>query len=248
MSSHGPSQEKGVNTSLACQESYACDGSEEALFECTECATLQCSLCELEVHKQERLQDHQRAPIGPGHVPYCDSCKGGNGKGSGNGSGSGKRNLAVIRCQTCKTNLCQDCQKRTHNGGGKKKHPLTHYPPPRSAHSSGAQTGAQNNASSGQAQAKTQQAQQAKLLEKVTSFLLVDESEEMQVNIASCFSYSSAKYSQVCVCMCVCVGVWLCICVWEKDMHWGNWEGNERFPQNNIQTKVFPLLCNLSLD
>ncbi|XP_031436033.1 zinc finger FYVE domain-containing protein 1-like isoform X2 [Clupea harengus] len=170
MSSHGPSQEKGVNTSLACQESYVCDGSEEAVFECHDCASLQCSLCELEVHQQERLRDHQRVPIGPGHVPGCDSCKGGNGKG---GSGSGKRNLSVVRCQTCKTNLCQDCQKRTHNGGGKKKHPLTHYPPPRSGQHSG-----QTGVSSGQDLAK---AQQAELLEKVTSFLLVDENEEVQI-------------------------------------------------------------------
>ncbi|XP_048126689.1 LOW QUALITY PROTEIN: zinc finger FYVE domain-containing protein 1 [Alosa alosa] len=169
MSSHGPSLEKGVNTSLACQESYVCDGSEEAVFECTECASVQCSLCELEVHQQEGLQDHQRAPIGPGHVPLCNGCKGGKGSGNGNG----KRNLSVVRCQTCKINLCQDCQKRTHNGGGKKKHPLTHYPPPGSA-----QTGAQTNASGGQDQAK---AQQAKLLERVASFLLVDENEEMQI-------------------------------------------------------------------
>lgn len=181
MSGHGSSSEKGVNTSLICQESYACGGSEEAAFECDECRSLQCVRCELELHNQERLKNHARAPIGPGHVPYCDNCKG----GTHGESGGGRRHRSVVRCQNCKVNLCQDCQKRTHGGGNKKKHQLTSYPaPPKPA----AATVTVNNVQvpappAGPVRSTVDdiKSQRAKLLEKVTSFLLVDENEDMQV-------------------------------------------------------------------
>ena len=177
MSGHGASSEKGVNTSLICQESYACGGSEEAAFECTECKNLQCVHCEEGLHSQEHLKNHERVPIGPGHVPYCDSCKGGNG-----GSENGKRNRAVIRCLNCKVNLCQDCQKRTHSGGNKRKHPVTSYPPPpKPAADDSVQT---TPAQPPVLKDNETKAQAAKLLERVSSFLLVDENEEMQVSHA----------------------------------------------------------------
>lgn len=175
MSGHGSSSEKGVNTSLICQESYACGGSEEAAFECDECKSLQCVRCELELHNQERLKNHERVQIGPGHVPYCDNCKGG-----GNGDG-GKRHRSVVRCQNCKVNLCQDCQKRTHSGGNKKKHQLTSYPPPPK---SAAVNSIQTSVPPAVQIADEIKSQRAKLLEKVSSFLLVDENEEMQVTCA----------------------------------------------------------------
>lgn len=174
MSGHGSSSEKGVNTSLICQESYACGGSEEAAFECDECKSLQCVQCELELHAQERLKNHERVQIGPGHVPYCDNCKGGNGDG-------GKRHRSVVRCQNCKVNLCQDCQKRTHSGGNKKKHQLTSYPPPpKPAEVKAIQTSVPPAVQI----ADETKSQRAKLLEKISSFLLVDENEEMQVSCA----------------------------------------------------------------
>lgn len=174
MSGHGSSSEKGVNTSLTCQENYSCGGSEEAAFECDDCKTLQCVRCELELHRQEHLRNHDRVPVGPGHVPYCDNCKGGNGDGS-------KRLRSVVRCQNCKVNLCQDCQKRTHSGSSKKKHQLISYPPPpKQAEVNTAKTSVQN-ADVPESSEKT------RLLEKVSSFLLVDENEEMQVK-SSCSS------------------------------------------------------------
>ncbi|XP_014033960.1 zinc finger FYVE domain-containing protein 1 [Salmo salar] len=124
MSGHG-SSEKEINTSLICQESYACGGSEEAAFECDECRSLQCVRCEQELHSQEGLQNHERVAIGPWHVPYCDNCRGGKERPV-----NGRRHRSVVRCQSCKVNLCQPCRKSTHNGGNKKKHPLTAYPPP----------------------------------------------------------------------------------------------------------------------
>lgn len=177
MSGHGSSSsEKGVNTSLICQESYACGGFEEAAFECDECKSLQCIRCELELHSEERLKNHERVQIGPGHVPYCDNCKGGNG-----GSENGKRHRSVVRCQNCKVNLCQDCQKRTHSGGNKKKHQLTSYPlPPKPAAVNSVLTFVQPSVLT----VDETKAQRAKLLENVFSFLLVDENEEMQVSNA----------------------------------------------------------------
>ncbi|XP_018583295.1 zinc finger FYVE domain-containing protein 1 isoform X2 [Scleropages formosus] len=145
-----------ANASLVCQESYACGGSEEAVFECDECGSLQCARCELELHRQERLKNHERTHIRPGHVPFCDTCK-----------GNGGRHRALVRCQGCKINLCLDCQKRTHSGVNKRKHPLTVYPPPKAAETS--------------LSIDESEAQKARLLEKVRSFLVVDEKEEMQV-------------------------------------------------------------------
>ncbi|XP_034432290.1 zinc finger FYVE domain-containing protein 1-like isoform X1 [Hippoglossus hippoglossus] len=180
MSGHGSSLEKGVNTSLICQESYACGGSEEAAFECNECKSLQCGRCELELHSQERLKNHERVQIVPGHVPYCDNCKGGNGD-------NGKRQRSVVRCQNCKVNLCQDCQKRTHSGGNKKKHQLTSYPPPpKPAEVISVQTPVPPAVQI----ADEINSQRARLLEKVSSFLLVDENEEMQIKDEASFMKS----------------------------------------------------------
>lgn len=163
MSGQSSVADKGMNTILVCQESYACGGSDEAAFECDECGSLQCTRCELELHRQERMRNHDRVRIAPGHVPFCDSCK-----GDGSGSANGGRLRAAVRCQGCKINLCLDCQKRTHGGMSKKKHPLTPYPPAKTP---------QDDSSSGETEAEVLKA----ALEKVSSFLLVDEKEEMQV-------------------------------------------------------------------
>ncbi|XP_030574948.1 zinc finger FYVE domain-containing protein 1-like isoform X2 [Archocentrus centrarchus] len=177
MNGYGSSSEKGVNTSLICQESYSCGGSEEAAFECVECKSLQCVHCELDLHSHDRLKNHERVQIGPGHVPYCDNCKGGGGD-------SGMRHRSVVRCQNCKVNLCQDCQKRTHSGGNKKKHQLTPYPPPpKPAEGNSVQTPARPAVHI----ADEPKSQRAKLLEKVSSFLLVDENEEMQIKDEASF-------------------------------------------------------------
>uniref|UniRef100_A0A669ELM1 Zinc finger FYVE-type containing 1 n=1 Tax=Oreochromis niloticus TaxID=8128 RepID=A0A669ELM1_ORENI len=161
MSGQGPAVNKGMNTILVCQESYACGGSDEAVFECDECGSLQCARCELELHRQERMRNHDRVRVAPGHVPFCDSCK-------GDGSCSG-RLRAVVRCQGCKINLCLDCQKRTHGGVNKRKHPLVPYPP--------AKAPQENSVSAGESDMEILKSK----LEKVCSFLLVDEKEEMQV-------------------------------------------------------------------
>ncbi|KAG7240303.1 hypothetical protein INR49_027114, partial [Caranx melampygus] len=164
MSGQGPAVDKGMNTILVCQESYACGGTDEAAFECDECGSLQCARCELELHRQERMRNHDRVRIAPGHVPFCDSCK-----GDSSCSVNGGRLRAVVRCQGCKINLCLDCQKRTHSGVNKRKHPLTPYPP--------AKAPQENSVSAGEAEIEILKAK----LEKVCSFLLVDEKEEMQV-------------------------------------------------------------------
>ncbi|XP_028981463.2 zinc finger FYVE domain-containing protein 1-like isoform X2 [Esox lucius] len=123
MSGHGSLSEKEINTSPICQESYVCEGSGDAAFECDECKSLQCVQCEKQLHSREGMQNHKRVKIDPGHVPYCDSCKRGK-----EGTVNGHRNRSVVRCQNCKVNLCHQCRKSTHNGGNKKKHQLTTYP------------------------------------------------------------------------------------------------------------------------
>lgn len=159
MSGQGAAAGKGTSAAPGCQENYACGGSDEAAFECDECGSLQCARCELELHRQERMRNHDRVRIAPGHVPFCDSCKG----------DGGGRLRAAVRCQGCKINLCLDCQKRTHGGVNKRKHPLTPYPP--------ANASRDDSVASAESQMETLKAE----LEKVCSFLLVDEREEMQV-------------------------------------------------------------------
>ncbi|KAM4013620.1 zinc finger FYVE domain-containing protein 1 [Anomaloglossus baeobatrachus] len=163
MSSQGPAGDKTAMTGLMCQENFACSGSEEATFECDECKTLQCQQCEDVLHKQERLQSHERTLIPPGYIPYCSSCKGAN-----NGGPSGARTRAAVRCVPCKIDLCTDCQKRTHSGGNKRKHQVTSYQTIKSPETT-------------EAPKVDDEALKKKMTEKVVSFLLVDETEQIQV-------------------------------------------------------------------
>uniref|UniRef100_A0A2D4H665 B box-type domain-containing protein n=1 Tax=Micrurus lemniscatus lemniscatus TaxID=129467 RepID=A0A2D4H665_MICLE len=167
MSAQPPSVDKGLNTTLLCQESYACSGTDEAIFECDECGSLQCQRCEEELHRQERLRNHERTRIKPGHVPYCDTCKLTSGNILQNNIIS-SRQRATVRCQACKINLCLECQKRTHAGGNKRKHPITVY-------HSGRHHGQQEE------EGMDEETKRKKMTEHVVSFLLVDETEEIQV-------------------------------------------------------------------
>ncbi|KAI6068272.1 Zinc finger FYVE domain-containing protein 1 [Aix galericulata] len=167
MSAHTQTAEKGQNTTLLCQESYVCSGTDEAIFECDECRSLQCQRCEEELHQPERLRNHERTRIKPGHVPYCDSCKGANGNIM-HASMTGSRQIAAVRCQVCKINLCVECQKRTHAGGNRRKHPVTVY------HAGKAQEQEEE-------EGMDEETKRRKMTEKVVSFLLVDETEEIQV-------------------------------------------------------------------
>uniref|UniRef100_A0A452R7B4 Zinc finger FYVE-type containing 1 n=1 Tax=Ursus americanus TaxID=9643 RepID=A0A452R7B4_URSAM len=164
MSAQTSPAEKGLNPGLMCQESYACSGTDEAVFECDECCSLQCLRCEEELHRQERLRNHERIRLKPGHVPYCDPCKGTN------GHSPGIRQRAAVRCQTCKINLCLECQKRTHSGGNKRRHPVTVY------HVTKVQGLLEE-------EELDEETRRKKMTEKVVSFLLVDENEEIQVSL-----------------------------------------------------------------
>ena len=73
-----------------------------------------------------------------------------------------------MRCQTCKISLCLECQKRTHSGGNKRRHPVTVY------HVSKVQELLEEEGTDEETKRK-------KMTEKVVSFLLVDENEEIQV-------------------------------------------------------------------
>ncbi|XP_038621710.1 zinc finger FYVE domain-containing protein 1 isoform X1 [Tachyglossus aculeatus] len=154
--------DRGALPGLACQESYACGGTERAAFECDDCGSLQCPRCEEELHRQDRFRDHERTPIRADHVPYCDPCKGAD------GFSPAARPRAAVRCQACKVNLCVDCQKRSHAGGGKRRHPLTVYRP-------------RGDQAPLDGVAPDEETRRRRMTDKVVSFLLVDETEEIQV-------------------------------------------------------------------
>lgn len=67
----------------------------------------------------------------------------------------------------CKINLCVECQKRTHAGGNRRKHPVTVY------HAGKVQEQEEEE--------MDEETRRRKMAEKVVSFLLVDETEEIQV-------------------------------------------------------------------
>ncbi|KAM4662610.1 zinc finger FYVE domain-containing protein 1 [Discoglossus pictus] len=159
--------DKGLITALMCQENFACGGTSEAVFECDECNSVQCQQCEEGLHRQERLQNHERTRIAPGYVPYCGACKGAN-NSTIQSSNIGTRQRAAIRCLSCKMNLCAECQKRTHSGGSKRKHPVTVYQIPKNHDP---QDGGKED----------EESLRKKMTENVVSFLLVDETEQIQV-------------------------------------------------------------------
>ncbi|GCC17655.1 zinc finger FYVE domain-containing protein 1-like isoform X1 [Chiloscyllium punctatum] len=147
----------GPEQLLRCQESYACSGS-EAAFECDECGSLQCAVCERELHSQPRLRDHERSRLRPGHLPYCDQCNG--------NKPSGGRRRACCRCLACKVNVCAECHRRGHSN--RRKHPVSNYPQP--------------EAEAGPGEDHKQQAELDRLRSQTaSSFLLVDEQEQIQV-------------------------------------------------------------------
>ncbi|XP_063295846.1 zinc finger FYVE domain-containing protein 1 [Pelobates fuscus] len=165
MSTQGPT-DKGPRTGLTCQENYACAGNDEALYECDECNTVQCQRCEEVLHKQERLQNHERTRISLGYVPLCAVCKGANPSAVQNSTKDAKQRAAV-RCLSCKINLCAECQKNTHSSGNKRKHPLSVYQALKSP--------VQQEVKGDEENLKK------KMTENAVSFLLVDETEKIQV-------------------------------------------------------------------
>uniref|UniRef100_A0A8C5PY75 Zinc finger FYVE domain-containing protein 1 n=1 Tax=Leptobrachium leishanense TaxID=445787 RepID=A0A8C5PY75_9ANUR len=168
MSTQGPTTVKGLYPDLLCQENFDCSGNDEAVYECDECNSLQCQRCEELLHKQERRQNHERTRIPPGYVPFCSSCKGA-GSVTMQGSAPDARQRASVRCLTCKANLCAECQKRTHSGGNKRKHPMSAYPALKIPQ---LQDGIKLD----------EETRRKKITENVVSFLLVDETEEIQVS------------------------------------------------------------------
>ncbi|XP_043554299.1 zinc finger FYVE domain-containing protein 1 isoform X6 [Chiloscyllium plagiosum] len=149
----------GPEQLLRCQESYACSGS-EAAFECDECGSLQCAVCERELHSQPRLRDHERSRLRPGHLPYCDQCNG--------NKPSGGRRRACCRCLACKVNVCAECHRRGHSN--RRKHPVSNYPQ------------LEAEAEAGPGEDHKQQAELDRLRSQTaSSFLLVDEQEQIQV-------------------------------------------------------------------
>eukprot|EP00061_Rhincodon_typus_P004994 g23921.t1 len=150
----------GLDQLLRCQESYACSAS-EAAFECDECGSLQCAVCERELHSQPRLRDHERSRLKPGHLPYCDQCN--------SNKPSGGRRRACCRCLACKVNVCAECHRRGHSN--RRKHPVNNYPQP------------EVEAGLGEDQKEHRELDRLRS-QTASSFLLVDEQEQIQVKEA----------------------------------------------------------------
>ncbi|XP_059505367.1 zinc finger FYVE domain-containing protein 1 isoform X2 [Stegostoma tigrinum] len=147
----------GPDQLLRCQESYACSAS-EAAFECDECGSLQCAVCERQLHNQPRLRDHERSRLKPGHLPFCDQCNG--------NKPSGGRRRACCRCLACKVNVCAECHRRGHSN--RRKHPVNNYPQP------------EVEAGLGEDQKEHRELDKLRS-QTASSFLLVDEQEMIQV-------------------------------------------------------------------
>ncbi len=94
-----------------CEERFACDGDKvEAVYQCEECGTVQCSQCEIRLHQRAKFAIHDRRRITP--PPKEQICQ----------AHCVEQNFADVTCQNCEENYCQPCYDRLHAFGKKQKH------------------------------------------------------------------------------------------------------------------------------
>ena len=84
----------------------------EAKFQCNECKTLQCEVCEELLHENPRFDFHERSPLKP--TPPELICQ---------NSSCTDRNFADWYCKECQSRLCSVCDSTVHSGSPNlKKH------------------------------------------------------------------------------------------------------------------------------
>lgn len=96
---------------LACTERLACQNemSSKAIFYCIQCNSLQCSLCEKEIH--ENL-NHERLNLDEIDDESCSI---------------DRRHQAIFYCPTCASSFCYSCYENQHQHSDGREHKPQKY-------------------------------------------------------------------------------------------------------------------------
>ncbi len=95
-------------SSLSCAEHEACDAEiSEATVYCVQCNSLQCILCEREIHQSSAQKNHERLNLDAIDGEYCSI---------------NERHPAVFYCPTCALSFCYVCYMNQHQHSDRKKH------------------------------------------------------------------------------------------------------------------------------
>lgn len=86
---------------LACTERLSCQNemSSKATFYCVQCNSLQCILCEKQIHGNSDKKQHERINLDQIDDECCSI---------------DKRHQAVFYCPTCATSFCYACYENQH--------------------------------------------------------------------------------------------------------------------------------------
>ncbi len=96
-------------SSLNCAEYQACDAemSFKAKFYCVQCNSLQCILCEKEIHQNSDNIKHERLNLDEIDDEFCSI---------------DRRHQAVFYCPTCATSFCYACYENQHQHSDGREH------------------------------------------------------------------------------------------------------------------------------
>ena len=116
MSKKSQKYPKTRSSKVYCQEKFACDGERvEAVYECEDCGSKQCSVCSVKLHELPKFVFHDLKKVTP--IPSDRLCQ----------EACKEANYADLRCQDCKLNLCFGCFARMHSNGKKAQHKKTPF-------------------------------------------------------------------------------------------------------------------------
>ena len=99
---------------LACTERLACenDMSSKATFYCLQCNSLQCILCEAELHQTAPNHEHERLNLDEIDDEHCSV---------------DRRHQAVFYCPTCAASFCYLCYENQHQHSASREHKPQKY-------------------------------------------------------------------------------------------------------------------------
>jgi hypothetical protein len=94
---------------LTCTERSSCDGemSSKATFYCAQCNSLQCILCEREIHQNSENTKHERLNLDEIDDEYCSV---------------NKQHQAIFYCPTCALSFCYSCYENQHQHSDGREH------------------------------------------------------------------------------------------------------------------------------
>ena len=99
---------------LACTERLLCQDemSSTAAFYCLQCSSLQCILCEKDIHKDSNNEKHERFDLNEIEDESCSI---------------DRRHRAIFYCPTCSSSFCYNCYENQHQHADGREHKPQKY-------------------------------------------------------------------------------------------------------------------------